>query len=43
MKELIKLSRELVENLLDGNKKKLGKEYYLMFTISKFILLKERI
>ena len=43
MKELIKLSRELVENLLDGNKKKLGKEYYLMFTISKFILLKESI
>ena len=41
MKELIKLSRELVENLLDGNKKKLDKEYYLMFTISKFILLKE--
>lgn len=41
MKELIKLSRKLVENLLDGNKKKLDKEYYLMFTISKFILLKE--
>lgn len=43
MKNLIKLSRELVENLLRGNKSKLGKEYFFMFSISKFILLKERI
>lgn len=43
MKNLIKLSRELVENLLSGNKKKLGKEYFFIFSISKFILLKERI
>lgn len=43
MKNLIKLSRELVENLLSGNKQNLGKEYFFMFSISKFILLKERI
>ena len=43
MKNLIKLSRELVENLLNGNKQKLGKEYFFMFSISKFVLLKERI
>lgn len=43
MKNLIKLSRELVENLLSGNKQKLGKEYFFMFSISKFILLKETI
>ena len=40
MKSLIRLSRELVENLLNRNKQKLGKEYFFM---SKFILLKERI
>ena len=28
MKNLIKLSRELVENLLNGNTQKLGKEYF---------------
>ena len=43
MKSLIRLSRELVENLLNRNKQKLGKEYFFMFSISKFILLKERI
>ena len=43
MKNLIKLSRELVENLLNGNKQKLGKEYFFMFSISKFVLLKEKI
>ena len=43
MKNLIRLSRELVENLLNGNKQKLGKEYFFMFSISKFVLLKERI
>lgn len=43
MKNLVKLSRELVENLLSGNKQKLGKEHFFMFSISKFILLKERI
>lgn len=43
MKNLIKLSRELVENLLSENKQKLGKEHFFMFSISKFILLKERI
>lgn len=43
MKNLIKLSRELVENLLNGNKQKLGKECFFMFSISKFVLLKERI
>ena len=43
MNNLIKLSRELVENLLNGSKQKLGKEYFFMFSISKFVLLKERI
>ena len=43
MKSLIRLSRELVENLLNRNKQKLGKEYFFMFSISKFVLLKERI
>ena len=43
MTDLIKLSRELVENLLSGNKQKLGKEYFFMFSISRFILLKERL
>ena len=41
MKDLIKLSRELVENLFNGKQQKLGKEYFFMFSISKFILLKE--
>lgn len=43
MKDLIKLSRELVENLFNGKQQKLGKEYFFMFSISKFILLKEKI
>lgn len=43
MKNLVKLSKELVENLLSGNKQKLGKEHFFMFSISKFILLKEKI
>lgn len=31
MKDLIKLSRELVENLFNGKQQKLGKEYFLCF------------
>ena len=34
MKDLIKLSRELVENLFNGKQQKLGKEYFFMFSIS---------
>lgn len=43
MKKLIELSRELVENLFNGNKQKLGKEHFFMFSVSKFVLLKEKI
>lgn len=43
MDYLIKSARELVENLFSGQRKKLGKEHFFMFTVSRFILLKENI
>ncbi len=43
MESLIKLSENLVNHLLSGKHEKLGKEYFYMFSVSKFILLKESI
>lgn len=43
MESLLSLSRKLTKQLLDGKKEKLGKEFFYMFSISKFILLKETI
>jgi len=43
MESLIELSKNLTEHLLSKKRGKLGKEYYFMFSVSKFILLKEKI
>ena len=43
MESLIKLSGNLVNHLLSGKREKLDKEYFYMFSLSKFILLKESI
>ena len=40
---IIDLARELTQNFLNGKTKKLGKAHFYMFSISKFILLKEKI
>lgn len=43
MIKLIELARELTEKLLNDESHKLSKEYFYMFSISKFVLLKEKI
>ena len=43
MDNLVELSKRLTNHLLQGKSEKLGKEYFFVFSISKFILLKELI
>lgn len=42
MKDLIKLSRELVENLFNGKQQKLGKEYFFYVFYFKIYFIKRK-
>ena len=43
LKSTIKCAKELVENLIKGKRERLRKEHFFAFSVSKFILLKEKI
>ena len=43
MSNILKVAKELTHSLLSGINKKLNKECFYMFTVSKFILMKEKI